>query len=78
MDELTIRVMVAPTGCYNCGAETCIVSAIEICSDSTYVGCLVSDFTGYLTLLAAIQHSLAGKVQAVALKAHHSRTLQRG
>ncbi len=77
MDSLIVRVRAASVDCWSCGAESNIVSSIELRRGDVAIECSISDFTEYQHLVLQIAQSLAGKVEVGAIKSRFSKTLAR-
>lgn len=75
MEEVLVLIRTAPTDCWSCGAETNIVSSIELSRGDANAECSVADFTDYPQLVRSIEESLKGKVDIGSLKARYSGTL---
>jgi competence protein CoiA len=77
MGDLAVLVRTAPVDCWSCGAETTIISSIELSRGEDSAECSVSDFTDYPQLIDPIQKSLPGEIDMGPLKLRHSKTLAR-
>ncbi|RHW18245.1 hypothetical protein D1610_07150 [Sphingomonas gilva] len=77
MEDVLILVRTAPVVCWSCGAETSIVSSIELSRNDTSAVCAVSDFTAYPQLIRPIEASLRSRIDIGALKSRYSGTLAR-
>lgn len=76
MSDFTVRVRVAPTDCWSCGAETNIVSSIKLEDGDDSAECSVSDFTAFPQLISTIENCLPSDAGVGALKPRFSRTLE--
>ncbi|MBN9505354.1 MAG: hypothetical protein J0I69_04945 [Altererythrobacter sp.] len=77
MEEVVVNVRTAPVDCWSCGAETSIVSSIELSRGETSAPCSISDFTAYPRLVEPVRTALRDKVEIGDLKMRHSKTLAR-
>jgi len=75
MPDFMVRVRVAPTDCWSCGAETKIVSSVELDDGSDRAECSVADFTEFPHLVSAVEASLPSGTGVGALKRRFSRTI---
>jgi competence protein CoiA len=77
MERISIQIRVAPTDCWSCGAETTIVSSIQLMLGETRVECAVADFTAFPALIEPIKQQIAGSENVSEIKMRFSKTLER-
>lgn len=77
MKTVGVEVRVAPVDCWSCGAETRVVSSIELSTDDGSAECSVADFTIYPHLIDEISARLSGEPNIGPLKQRFSKMLGR-
>jgi competence protein CoiA len=77
MEKVLVKVRVAPTDCWACGAETNIVSSVELSLGDAREECSIVDFTDYEHLVPMIVSHLPSDAGAGTLKSRRSNTLDK-
>lgn len=77
MKTVGVEVRVAPVDCWSCGAETRVVSSIELSTDDASAECSVADFTIYPHLIDEVRARLSDEPNIGPLKERYSKMLGR-
>jgi hypothetical protein len=75
MEAVTISVRAAPMHCWDCGAETNIVTLVEIAHGDSRQECNISGFDGYDDLLEITRSHLLAHLSLGELKLRFSKTM---